>query len=83
MPGNNSGLNCPADLGNSAEPEWVGRLGGKGFWVGDYGCVCVYYLSTYYKAVRGVPAGRPFGARRSSLRPPFWRTPIKPHKGLR
>jgi hypothetical protein len=23
-------------LGNSAVPEWVGRLGGEGFWVGDY-----------------------------------------------
>ena len=24
------------DLGNSAMPEWVGRLGGKGSWVRDY-----------------------------------------------
>jgi hypothetical protein len=26
-----------ADLGNSAVPECVGRLGGEGFWVRDYG----------------------------------------------
>ena len=26
----------PGYLGNSAVPEWVGRLGGKGLWMGDY-----------------------------------------------
>ena len=34
MLGNNSGR---IDLGSSAVPEWVGRLGGKGIWVRDYG----------------------------------------------
>ena len=32
---NNSGR--ASDLGNSAVPERVGRLGGKGFWLRDYG----------------------------------------------
>ena len=30
-------IRAGADVGNSAVPEWVGRLGGKGFWMGDYG----------------------------------------------
>ena len=34
MTGNNSGL---SRLGNSAVPEWVGRLDSEGFWMGDYG----------------------------------------------
>jgi hypothetical protein len=41
---------------NSAVPSTVGRLGGEGFWVVDY----------------GGGAGRP----------PFWRTPVWPRKGL-
>jgi hypothetical protein len=41
------------DLGNSAVSEWVGRLGGEGFWMRDYG--------------GGTGrVGRPFGARRFS-----------------
>ena len=35
---NNSGPERSREyLGNRAVPEWVGRLGSVGFWVGDYG----------------------------------------------
>jgi len=39
-PGNSSGPSLgptPQDLGNSAVPSTVGRMGGEGFWVRDYG----------------------------------------------
>ena len=47
---------------NNAVPEWVGRLGGEGFWVvGDDDDDVFYFLLR-----GGVREGRPFGGRRIS-----------------